>query len=102
MKKPSLVIPSITTVPLEKQKYGTLLDMDEKTKERVNNFLKEYGELVLKHKMDFTSYPIFTPTGNGLFSVSIQSTPVDVTDRLEELSKTQTDVPPSEEFVVTK
>lgn len=68
--------------PLEKQKYGTLYGMDNELKERAEKFLAEYGELVIKHKMDFASYPTWIPNANGYFTVGIQSTPVDVTETL--------------------
>jgi len=46
--------------------------------ERVNTFLKEYGELVAKLGIDFASYPVFTPNGRGGFDVIVQNTPVDI------------------------
>jgi len=59
--------------------------MDNETKDlevRKSNFLQEYGELVIKHKMDFASYPTFVPNPNGHFTVIVQNTPVDVTEQL--------------------
>ena len=48
---------------------------------RLNSFVKEYGELVAKHKVDFATYPVFMPDGNGAFKVIMQSTPVDITNQ---------------------
>ncbi len=47
---------------------------------RVNEFLKAYGELVTLHKIDFATYPVFMPDGNGAFKVTIQNTPVDISN----------------------
>lgn len=49
--------------------------------ERKQAFLKEYGELVEKHKIDFATYPVFVPDGAGAFKVIMQSTPVDMTNQ---------------------
>lgn len=53
---------------------------DEKV-ERVNAFLSGYKELVEKHKIDFATYPLFVPDGQGGFKVIIQNTPVDITNQ---------------------
>lgn len=50
----------------------------ETANERMNFFIKEYGELVAKHQMDFATYPMWQPDQNGGFRTVIQSTPVDV------------------------
>lgn len=50
----------------------------EELNERVNTFIKEYGQLVLKHKIDFASYPMFMPDGQGGFKIICQNTPVDI------------------------
>jgi len=57
--------------------------MDEETKKKAEAFLKEYGELVEKHKMDFANYPVYMPDGQGGFKTLIQCTPVST----EKLSK---------------
>lgn len=49
--------------------------------DRQTNFMKEYGELVEKHKMDFASYPTYVPNGHGGFETIIQNTPVDITNQ---------------------
>ncbi len=54
---------------------------NEELNGRVTDFLKEYGELVGKHKVDFATYPMFIPDGNGGFRVITQSTPVDVSNQ---------------------
>lgn len=51
--------------------------MDSLNKERAEAFLKEYKELVDKHKVDFVTYPVYMPDGQGGFKTMIQSTPVD-------------------------
>ena len=63
-----------TQTPDEKQ-----LDVQK----RASAFIKEYGELVKKHKMDFVNYPAFVPDGiaDGGFKLIIQSGPVDVQDQ---------------------
>lgn len=48
-------------------------------KEKAGAFLKEYGEIVEKHKMDFAMYPVYVPDGQGGFRTVIQSTPIDTT-----------------------
>lgn len=54
--------------------------MGEKTEVQVraDSFLKEYGELVEKYNIDFATYPVFVPDGNGGFRVIVQNTPVDI------------------------
>lgn len=49
--------------------------------ERVGSFVKEYGELVAKHKIDFASYPVYTPDVQGGFKVVVQNTPVDISNQ---------------------
>lgn len=53
----------------------------EAQNERVNSFIKEYGELVAKHKMDFATYPVFIPDGQGGFKIIVQNTPVNVSNQ---------------------
>lgn len=50
----------------------------EELNERVNAFIKEYGELVQKHKVDFATYPMWIPDGQGGFKCITQSTAVDI------------------------
>jgi len=51
------------------------------TQERVQGFLADYGELVKKHNIDFASYPVFVPDGQGGFKVIVQNTPVDISNQ---------------------
>lgn len=46
---------------------------DEETKKKIDVFLKEYGELVAKHKVDIVAFPMFQPDGNGGFKVMVHS-----------------------------
>lgn len=48
--------------------------------DRMNSFVKDYGELVAKHKIDFATYPVYIPDGQGGFKTTIQNTPVDITN----------------------
>ncbi len=54
---------------------------EEEVKGRVETFVKEYGELVQKHKIDFATYPVYVPDGKGGFQTIIQNTPVDITNQ---------------------
>lgn len=38
-----------------------------------NAFIKDYGELVAKHKMDFMAYPSFQPDEQGGWKITIQT-----------------------------
>lgn len=49
--------------------------------EKNDAFLKEYGELVHKHKRDFASYPVYVPDGQGGFKTIVQTTPVDISSQ---------------------
>jgi hypothetical protein len=82
---------------LHRQAYHTfiknaiIVDMLEKSpKERADDFIKEYGELVQKHQFDIAHYPVFVPNGQGQFSVTIQSTPVDLT-KIQQNAKENTE-----------
>ena len=51
----------------------------EKLKENeVQEFIKEYGELVKKHGYDFACFPMFVPDGQGGFNITVQNTPIDI------------------------
>lgn len=67
---------------------GGLLKVNKKInmieEERIKKgeaFLKEYGELVQKHQMDFAAYPVFVPDGQGGFKIVVQSTPIDISNQ---------------------
>lgn len=44
---------------------------------RVEQFTKDYLELVKKHDVDFVAYPAFSPTPNGGFEIRCMIHPVD-------------------------
>lgn len=55
--------------------------MQENIKNRVEAFMKEYGELVQKHQIDIANYPVYTPDGQGGFKTILQATPVDISNK---------------------
>lgn len=64
----------VEPTPVEKTEEEAKEDLNN----RVNAFIKEYGELVMRHKVDFATYPMFVPDGKGGFKIITQSTPVDI------------------------
>ena len=50
----------------------------QKENTKISDFLKEYGELVAKHKVDFVNFPMFVPGENGEFKIMIKTEPVDL------------------------
>ena len=54
---------------------------EEERKVKGEAFMKEYGELVEKHQVDFATYPVFVPDGQGGFKIVIQSTPIDISNQ---------------------
>lgn len=44
-------------------------------------FIKEYGELVAKHHMDFMAYPTYRPTDTGQWELIIQTQAVSTKDK---------------------
>jgi len=50
----------------------------DESRERIDTFLKEYGDLVNKHQVDFATYPVYVPDGQGGFKTITQTTPVDI------------------------
>lgn len=54
--------------------------IEQERKEKGEAFLKEYGELVGKHQVDFATYPVFVPDGQGGFKIVVQSTPIDISN----------------------
>lgn len=54
---------------------------EEERKEKGTAFMKEYGELVEKHQIDFATYPVFIPDGAGGFKIVVQSTPIDISNQ---------------------
>jgi len=51
---------------------------EDDAKLRIETFVKEYGELVEKHNVDFANYPQFVPDAEGTFRVTVQTRPVDM------------------------
>lgn len=51
---------------------------DEELKKRIDAFVKDYGELVDKHQIDFVNYPMFVPDGQNGFKIIVQNQPVDI------------------------
>lgn len=50
-------------------------------KEDIELFLKEYGELVAKHKVDFANYPMFQPNKEGKWEIVVQAQAISIKDR---------------------
>jgi len=55
--------------------------MKNETNEKIQEFLERYKALVDEMKVDFATYPVFTPDGQGGFRVIMQSTPIDITPK---------------------
>lgn len=56
-------------------------DKQSEVNTRIKAFVDEYGELVKKHDVDFATYPVFVPDGQGGFKIVCQTTPVDMSNR---------------------
>ena len=63
------------------------METKEQVTERINLFLKRYGELVKELKVDFANYPLWQPLENGQWGTILQSTPIDISDRKEFIAK---------------
>lgn len=70
-KKPET--PVAPTIPTAKPEFDTA---KEKPKSEADEFIEEYGELVKRRGMDFASYPVYVPDGQGGFRTVVQTTPV--------------------------
>lgn len=46
--------------------------MEKTLEERIQDFIKEYGELREKHKLDFLAIPQFRPTDQGGWELFIR------------------------------
>lgn len=57
--------------------------VDPDFQKRSEEFIKGYGELVQKHKVDIAAYPVYMPTGeaDGSFKTIIQQSTVDTKDQ---------------------
>lgn len=51
------------------------------SQEEQEAFIKEYGELVAKHHIDFAAFPMFIPDGAGSFKIAIQTQAVSTKDQ---------------------
>lgn len=69
---------------MEEEKVQDAVVVDD-SQERVQAFIKEYGELVQKHKIDFANLPAFVPNENepGSFKIMIRTFPVDMTKQVQ-------------------
>lgn len=48
-------------------------DTPEVEKDNSEAFLKEYGELVKKYEMDFVTFPMYEPNGNGKWELTVKT-----------------------------
>ena len=55
--------------------------MKNETNPKIQEFLEKYKALVDEMQIDFATYPVFTPDGQGGFKVIIQNTPIDITPK---------------------
>ena len=55
--------------------------VDPEFEKRAEVFLKEYGELVAKHKIDIAAYPVYMPNEQGQFMTVIQQSTVDTSNQ---------------------
>lgn len=51
-------------------------------KARIDAFIKDYGELRSKHKVDIAAAPSFVPNERGTWELVINMQPVDVSNEL--------------------
>jgi hypothetical protein len=48
---------------------------------KIDEFLKEYGELTKKHGVDFVSYPMYHPDKEGGFKLVVQTQAIEVQEK---------------------
>ena len=48
---------------------------------KIQEFLKEYGELTKKYNVDFAAFPVYMPNEKGTFDLTIQTQPIDLSER---------------------
>lgn len=53
----------------------------DEQKAKTEAFIKEFGELVAKHKMDFMAYPLWQPSPTGEWRMTIQTQAVSTKDQ---------------------
>lgn len=46
--------------------------------ERGKEFIKRYGELVAELDIDFATFPLWEPDGNGGFTTKVRTQPMDM------------------------
>lgn len=72
----------VTKPPAEgvvgKDSEGVMLPEAQK---RIADFIDAYGALVKEHGIDFASYPMFVPDGQGGFKIVVQNQPVDIANQ---------------------
>lgn len=67
---------------IEKKEEETTTEVEGSELEvRFQAFIKEYKELVDKHKVDTMAFPMFTPDGQGGYKVIIHQQPVDISNQ---------------------
>ncbi len=57
------------------------MEPTQESKDRVEAFMKAYGELTKSSGCDFIAYPVFIPDGDGGFKVVVNQQPIDTTNR---------------------
>jgi len=53
------------------------MEENKEFEERKSQFIKEYKELIDKYRIDWMSFPMFTPNEKGTWEITIQTHPVD-------------------------
>lgn len=49
--------------------------------ERIQAFIKDFGELRDKHKVDIAAWPMYVPNDKGTFDLKIQMQPIDISEQ---------------------
>lgn len=57
------------------------LEGDE-VQDRIDAFVKDYGEMRSKHKVDIAAAPSFVPNDRGTWELMINMQPVDISNEL--------------------
>lgn len=53
------------------------MDKEKEIQGRVDEFKKEYQELIKKYEVDLASYPMFVPRKDGTFGIAVSVQVVD-------------------------
>lgn len=56
-------------------------EQTEEAKQRIADFVKQYGELVANLKVDFIHFPMFQPDGKGHWEIVINSQAINIKDQ---------------------